>query len=193
MSLGTPSGEFQNIQGRDWVVGLDVSLTSTGVAIIGDGGFRTGRVLSKGTKGDSLADRHFRLARLRDEINRLVPADALVVIEQPSYGSTTGSHHDRSGLWWMVVNAVLFWGHPIAEVAPATLKRAATGKGNAAKDQVLAAVVKRYPDADVTDNNIADAVVLAALGSRHLGRPVEADTQFLKEAVAKVRWPEVAA
>ena len=49
----------------------------------------------------------------------------------------------------------------------------ATGKDNAGKDAVLAAVVRRYPDVDVTGNDEADALVMAAMGARLLGHPLE--------------------
>ena len=64
-------------------------------------------------------------------------------------------------------------GHPVAEVAPALLKKYATGKGNAAKDEVLASVVRRYPQVDISGNDISDALVLAAMGARQLRTPIE--------------------
>lgn len=63
---------------------------------------------------------------------------------------------------------------PLLVVTPAQLKTYATGKGNASKDAVLAAAVKRYPAWDITGNDVADAVVLMAIGSRLLGHPIEA-------------------
>lgn len=171
------------------VVGLDPSLTGTGVARIDDYGIHTVLIKSTGKKGDSLASRARRLASLLSQIGNLVPEGALVVIEQPAYSQTGGSHHDRSGLWWLVV-AFLHNFHKIVEVAPGTLKKFATGVGNAGKDQMLAAAIRRYPAAEVVDNNVADAVHLAAMGARYLGHPLEADTVKILEAMEVPRWAE---
>lgn len=181
------------------VVGLDLSLTSTGIARVCTDHRRVEsveRVTSKGNADASLNDRHSRLHNLRRDIG-LKCADAdLVVVEGPSYGSKTGSQHDRSGLWWIVVDWLINdleqdgWGKTVVEVPPSTRMRYATGKGNAAKDAVLASVVRRYADVDVTGNDEADALILAAMGARHLGAPI--DDPLPKTHLAAmdaVRWP----
>ena len=113
-----------------------------------------------------------------------------MVVEQPAYSQTGGSHHDRSGLWWLIVATLREWGFDVVEVTPGGVKKYATGKGNASKDQVLAAVVKRYPQADITDNNIADAWVLAAMGARALGYEVDSLPQVNLAAMDAVRWSD---
>jgi crossover junction endodeoxyribonuclease RuvC len=171
------------------VAGLDLSLTGTGLALIDEGGIHTCLIKSVGKKGDSLAKRAARLAKLAAEIQAFIPEGAHIVIEQPAYSNSMGSMHDRSGLWWLIVG----WLHPfhnVTEVAPGTLKKFATGKGNAGKDEMLAAAIRRYPSAEVTDNNVADAVHLAAMGARYLGHPQEADTVKIAEAMAVPRWSE---
>ncbi|SFN66904.1 hypothetical protein [Mycetocola miduiensis] len=170
-----------------WVVGLDLSLTGTGVAVIGEDGIRTSLVTSKGKADASLQQRSARLIDLCQQIADLIPEGALVVIEQPAYSQTGGSHHDRSGLWWLIV-AYLHGIHHVVEVAPGTVKKFATGKGNAGKDEMLAAAIKRYPGADVVNNNVADAVHLAAMGARFLGHPQETETVKIVEAMAVPRW-----
>jgi len=169
------------------VVGLDLSLTGTGVVHIDEVGISTSLIKSKGTRRDSLAQRAHRLATLREQITDLIPERALVVVEQPAYASGTGSMHDRSGLWWLMVASLIPF-HNVTEVAPGTVKKFATGKGNAGKDEMLAAAIRRYPSADITDNNVADAMHLAAMGARYLGHPQEADTVKIAEAMSVPRW-----
>ncbi|GEP38858.1 hypothetical protein NPS01_25210 [Nocardioides psychrotolerans] len=176
------------------IIGLDLSLTSTGVAVIetGDGreSWTVQRVKSNGKKDATLADRTDRLRRLAVKI--LVPVNGadLVVIEGPAYHQSNPGMHDRSGLWWLVTERLHAYGWPTVEVPPSVLKKYATGKGNASKDQVLAAVVRRYPDVEVGGNDEADALVLAAMGARHLGHPIEASLPATHAAVtASVRWP----
>lgn len=158
------------------VVGVDLSLTSTGLAAIHpDGAAYVTRVTSKGSTKDSTAERHIRLLTIGSQVLGFVhQVDAeLVVIEAPSFASKYGHPHDRSGLWWMVAGGILARGIPLASAPPKCRAKYATGKGNAAKDDVLTHVVRRYPSVLVTRNDEADALILAAMGARHLGRPVE--------------------
>nr|DAQ47238.1 MAG TPA: RuvC [Caudoviricetes sp.] len=155
-------------------VGLDLSLTATGIAIT-DGsqeGARCYVVKSKGRLADALDLRNERLTSLDDEIRSIVPAGAVVAVETPAYNQTSGNHHDRSGLWWLVVSGLAPY-HRIVEVSTTQVKKYATGKGNAGKDEVMIAAAKRYPEFDITDNNSADAVVIAAFASRAFGYPIE--------------------
>lgn len=156
------------------VVGLDLSLTATGVARTdgSPGGAECFVVKSKGSLNDTLAQRAERLSNLDGDIRYLIPAGAVIGIERPSFGSTTGSHHDRSGLWWIVVSALAPY-HRIIEISPAQVKKYVTGKGNASKDEVMLAAAKRYPEFSIVDNNTADAVAIAAMVSRLVGLPLE--------------------
>jgi Holliday junction resolvasome RuvABC endonuclease subunit len=49
-------------------------------------------------------------------------------------------------------------GIPYAGIPVGTVKKAATGKGNADKGAVLAAARARWPDQDIADHNQADAL-----------------------------------
>jgi crossover junction endodeoxyribonuclease RuvC len=56
---------------------------------------------------------------------------------------------------------------------------------------VLAAVVRRYPHTDVTGNDLADALVLAAMGARRLGFPIETSLPVANlAAMTKISWPQ---
>lgn len=160
------------------VVGIDTSLTSTGLCSMDSMGAAVQRVRSKGKAADTLAMRRARLDKLAGDIVRatLAAAPDLAVIEAPSYGNQNGHMHDRSGLWWLVVFSLGSAGVPVLEVSPSTRMKYATGKGggkDATKDAVLTSVVRRYPLIPVADNNEADAVLLASIGMRMLGSPVE--------------------
>lgn len=190
------------------VMGLDLSLTATGLALVVDGEVvEATRIRTTGKKNDDLAARRARLnggifQPVMEEAAAFVPD--LVVIESPSYGSKFGSPHDRSGLWWMVVDCLFDLGAPVGTVSPQGRAKYGTGKGNADKATVYAAAQKTYFDVELADDNVADAVLLAAMGSRYLGKPVErtlsgrlsklSDKQL--EALDGAAWPaplEVAA
>lgn len=174
------------------VIGLDLSLTGTGIA---DSTGRIRTISSKGKADATLAQRRARLARLCHDITSdvLCAGDdraALVVIEQPAFSRQNGHMHDRSGLWWLVVDRLAgALGFDVVEVAPTGRAKYATGKGNASKDQVLAAVVRRYPNVEVSNNNEADALVLAAMGARALGHPIDDLPLSHLAAMSAVAWP----
>lgn len=184
------------------VAGWDLSMTSTGVCVIDGGIASLARVRSKPARADgkpSLRQRHDRISVLERRIWDTTGLDEalsacwpdLIVVEGPSYGSVGGTAHDRSGLWHRVVKLPLSLGIDVVEVPPTNVKKYATGNGSADKDKVLAAVIRRYPDVDVDGNDVADALVLAAIGYRHIAAPIEASLPANHlTALAKIRWPE---
>jgi crossover junction endodeoxyribonuclease RuvC len=185
------------------IVGLDLSLTSTGIALVHPGGeITTKRVRSTGKKDDTWQRRYARLNALSGEISSYIPPRSLIVIESPSYASTTGSQHDRSGLWWLVWLATYtrHWHQDswcdFIPVTPAQRMTYAVGKGGGRgtdKDNILAATIRRYPDIDITGNDIADAVILAAIGARLIGSPLEQTLpQANLRALQKLELPNAA-
>jgi crossover junction endodeoxyribonuclease RuvC len=163
------------------VIGVDLSLRSTGVA------------------GDGWADRIVppakllgigRLRYIRSAVlNYARPAD-FIVLEGPSYGSTGAGQHERAGLWWLVYDALTAVDLPVAVVPPACRARYATGRGNATKDAVLLAAARRYPHVDIDGNDEADALILAAMGADHLGEPWAIVPALHRKGLDGCAWPE---
>lgn len=177
------------------VVGVDLSLTSTGLARIhSDGRVEVARHRTKPT-GDDIRSRSLRLRRIAATVTRSCAGASLVCIEGPTYGMKgEQGAHDRAGLWWLVAARLDAMDIPVVEVSPTTVKVYATGKGggpDASKDAVLAAVIRRYIDrVEVSGNDEADALILAAMAARHLGFPVERSLpQTHLRALLAVRWP----
>ena len=181
------------------VIGIDPSLTGTGVAVIHTDDhlvIETSTLVTK-PSGATLTNRLMRLRTIVREVDRwalmLDSADTradLVVIEAPSLGQARqGGTLDRHGLWWLILDRLYTLDIPVVAVTPAARAKYATGKGNAAKDAVLLAVARRWPQAPVTNNNEADAVVLAAMGADWLGSPVGDVPKAHRDALAKVAWP----
>jgi hypothetical protein len=178
-------------------VGLDLSLTAAGIATP-RGLFTEGET---GRKGATLAQRRDRLNRqtarvldrvLGDPFDEAVatPPPLVVAIESPAQHMTTGHQHDRSGLWWRVVHELSTWTDVhVVEVSPSARAKYATGKGNAAKSAVLAAVIRRYPEELVSNDNEADALVLRAMVLDHFGFPLAPVPALHREALTKVDWP----
>lgn len=200
------------------VAGIDISLGSTGLAIIDDTAIetiKTTRVLSEpakrtdGLKPD-LDQRSERIIRICGRVHTLlggVPKGIrgiprypdLVVVEGPSYGSAQGAH-EIGWNWGSIVDMCRAAGIPVVEVSPPQVKQYATGSGatsgknKVTKEMVIAAVQANYGDAgaSIRQNDEADALILAAIGARHLGRPIEGTppTPAQLGALKKIRWPE---
>ena len=171
------------------VVGIDPSLTATGLAVVGNGVALAScvKIRPANLRG------HERMDAIREVVLDTVDKAGLVVIEGPSYGSSAGQagHHERAGLWWLLTRLLWQADIPYAVMSPSGLKKYITGKGNADKDSVLAAVVRRYGEHVVIDNNnAADAFALAAAGADHLGEAIEPMPETHRAALAKVDWPE---
>lgn len=183
------------------VVGIDSSLTGSGVVRIDERGIAVATIGSKGRKIDSLAD---RTTRLRGNVRRVLDF-ALDGLDRQARGPlpvfaieapipTPGGHqHDRSGQWWLLVHLLSKEGL-VVEIAPTSLKLYATGKGNADKDAVLAAAIRTFPDVDVQGNDVADGLWLAAMVRRQLAAPIERSrTAVSVAALDRVRWPSAIA
>lgn len=171
------------------VVGLDLSLTAIGQAVIGtDIGPRTFTHGSLGRRADSVVQRRQRLRDLADSIlDNMGAAVALVVVEGPSVMSRGGSNWDRAGLWWLVVEP-LAGRYPIAVAAPTVVKKWAAGKGTADKAAVAAGVTRLWPEVEPANDNEFDALALATMGAQKLGLAVPSRAHHA-DALLKVEWP----
>jgi crossover junction endodeoxyribonuclease RuvC len=183
------------------VTGLDLSLTGSGVATISavsDNVRAPYATVEEHGSRPTTPDLTARGARLRSvaaPVIRACHGSDLVMIEDLYMGSGTGGQLDRAGLWWIVVNSLTATGACVVPVTNNHLKMYAIGKGGGKgtdKDYVLAAVIRRYPTVAVQSNNTADALVLAAMGARHLGCPIDPDLpETHLRAMRAVHWPVV--
>lgn len=180
-------------------LGLDLSLTSTGLVVLADGEFGTyGNIKSSGKRGDGYAEFYTRIDAIAQDVetwlwtirNEYGPAD-IAVIEAPSHGSKFGNPHERAGLWWRAYELLYLQEVPIiAGVAPTTNKKYLTGSGKAEKEAMLEAARARYSE-DIPNHDVADAASLAAMGSRHAGCPAEYEPlpKPCMDAFEGVKWP----
>lgn len=164
-------------------VGLDLSLTCTGVVALNDDGEL---LLSRGISTKQRGIK--RLIALSDEVETLVRdlRPTVVLLEGYAY-SAVGRQHAAGELGGVVryrlhqLNPHL----PIASVPPSSLKKFASGKGNAPKDAMRIAVYKRWGfEAKTTDE--VDAYAAAQM-ARSVCNPVHLTTSQ-QEALGKITW-----
>lgn len=164
------------------IVALDPSVTATGCA--STAGVRT--IIGR---GQGMA----RLARLRDEIRDAVAAADVVIIEGYSFGSPRGAAnraHQLGELGGMIRLMLHDLGIPYVDVPPANLKQFACGKGNASKDDVFAAAIRRlgYPGSSKDE---ADALWLYAMAAAHYLHVDVLVPAGHRAALVKVAWPNI--
>lgn len=164
------------------VIGLDLSLTSTGAAF-GD----TTASFQPKTKG---------MERLRDVSGWVLDitdryTSPLVVVEGYSY-SSRNSHAHALGELGGVVRYELWKRHvAYVDVPPTCRAKFATGKGNAGKSEVVSAISARtgqvWSGKGAEDE--CDAWVLQEMGLAHLGCPRHQWPTTNMTALATVEWP----
>lgn len=160
------------------VVGLDLSITATGICGL-DGTCTT--IGGKADRGDR------RILDIRDAVIGAATDAQLAVIE----GLAVHGHGNAmAAAQVMGAVKVALWERlvPYVEVPPATLKKYATGKGNAGKPDMAVALYKRA-GLELDDDNQVDAWWLRAMGMEHLGAPVVDLPAAQLAALEKVRWP----
>lgn len=171
------------------IVGIDPSLTGTGVCVYSTTQATEPWTTVIGSKpANFLQDRFNRYAVMCQKILQIIreAAPVCILIEGYSFGSNKAGHHDIVEYGALLRETVL--NHrgdaEVLEVPPATLKKFATGKGNADKVAMATALVKRYGVTYGTSDEY-DAYALCRLGACWMELE-EPQTEWQVEAVEKL-------
>ena len=164
------------------IVALDLSLTGTGIS-------NNGVTSTVKTKLTDEARLSFIYDAIWDHCWPKTPD--LIVMEGLAYSSVMGKATERAGLWWIVKMG--FWHRdvPVAVITPNARAKFATGKGNSGKDEVMLAAALTYPEANIKNNNEADAQILYAMAKDHYGEPLVPLPALNKKALDAVQWPDL--
>lgn len=191
------------------VVGLDLSMTSAGIAIL-----RNGRPVHLGTEGvkGGIKSWHHRRQRIAtqaqavtERILNTIGYPDFAAIETPlTFGiENTADSYDRYTLTMSISSILASWNCPHEMVHNQTRARWATGKGDAStkdlttkqrKARVLAAVRETWKPwrAHITGHDIADALTLAEIAARHAGDPLHFPIRrYQTEALNRLDWPSI--
>jgi len=195
------------------VVGVDPSLTSTGIARLtvtptGDpdrpgivAGTFTCHLGEPGGDTDTVRQRWHRLDALADRVVDECASALLVAVEAPPYG-IQGQRGviDSAGFRWLLYDRLLSAGRTVVEVNVTAVKIYATGRGNTSgptkvtKADMVAAVRATYGRVfDIPSGrgagDVADAVTLAALAARATGLAIDTLPPSHTRALTGARWP----
>lgn len=166
------------------IVACDLSLTCTGVAY-GDGDHLVvDTIVTRTLRGVA------RLDHIAKKIRRITDEEEpqLVVIEGYAYGRENQAH--ALGELGGVIRLMLYRRKmPVVVVQPSSMKQYATGKGNAAKNDVLLAAARRLDYAG-SSNDEADALWLLEMAcDKYRLHPCRVPFAHRK-ALDKPEWPQ---
>ena len=178
------------------VLGLDLSYSSTGVCYP-DGVTGRIRIPSVPTRKTNPRYEHDKCDRIRticDKIDAICSTYGvdLVVLEGFSFNSKTG-REEAGGLGFGVRVELAKAGMPWLAVPPASVKKYATGKGNADKIAVAYAVVQRFGGWAPQQSDEIDAFVIWHMAMDADGRPLVELPKTHRSALKAVEWPLPAA
>lgn len=170
-------------------LGLDLSLTSSGVTVIKDRVIIYTETVKSSRCGDLPIDELSRLLSIVKSIENLTIEykPALAVIEGLAFAArNTTALVQLSGLNYLTRTMLFNLGVPFAICATTSLKKFLTQKGNSPKDHIALEIYKRY-GLTILQNDKADSFGLAALGQAVLGKPIKKPTKIEQEVIALIQ------
>lgn len=168
------------------IIGLDLSLTKTGVVVLKRGKILKKELITSKPSGDRPIDELERLQKIAAKIEEIIEEfqPGVVVIENLAFLAKGTSLTQLAGLSYFVRNMLAVRSIPFFLVAPTSLKKFITGSGKGEKDAIMLAVYQRYGES-IPENNLCDAYCLSKIGEFILN-PKEKVPSFQKEVLSLV-------
>ncbi len=148
------------------IVGLDLSLTGTGVVVLDDGSITAKKLIKTKPSGNDPKAETERLLTIKEQIKEVIEQvkPKLVLIEGLAFSARNSTALVQlSGLNYLVREYLVLSKIPFVIVAPTTLKKFIMGKGAGPKELMLLETYKRY-GISFLDNNLCDAFGLTQCG-----------------------------
>lgn len=147
---------------KSTILALDLA-TITGWAVTSCGIVTSGTISFKGSRFEGGGMRFLRFRRwLRDMLANEKPE--AVYYEEVRRHLSTDAAHIHGGLLAILQAECEAKEIPYSGIPVGTIKKQATGKGNADKSAMIAAAAVRWPDQRIEDDNQADALWIMACG-----------------------------
>lgn len=153
------------------IVGIDPSLTGTGIVVLDDGSITSKKLIKTKPNDGGPQGEIERLLTIKAQIQEVIEQvrPKLVLMEGLAFSArNTTALMQLAGLSYLIREYLAVRKIPFVIVAPTTLKKFVTGKGNGPKDIVILETYKRY-GISFLDNNLCDAFGLAQCGLAVLG------------------------
>jgi crossover junction endodeoxyribonuclease RuvC len=164
------------------IIGIDPSLTNTGLVIIEDNKFKAINIKTKPT--NTVIEELKRLLTIRDGF-KLDGVD-IAVMEGVAFGiRKTSALSQLSALNYLIRERLYREKVPFIIVPPTVLKKFITSRGNAKKEEMLLETYKRY-EVSFNDNNTCDAYGLAKIGEAVIDKSIKI-LAFQKDIINNLR------
>lgn len=124
-----------------------------------------------------------RVSHVIDQIEGAFEDVDLVAMEDLAYGAKGEAVWVLPWIFGRIIDLCERHDKELIIVSTSQVKKYATGKGNGKKEVATLATVQRFPHCEIGNNNEADALIVAAIGCRHLGFPID--------AMPKTHWVDV--
>lgn len=166
-------------------LGLDLSLTGTGIVLLEGGDIKLQRLIKSKPGGDKPVNELIRIRTIVEEIEMIVSENlpTVTVIEGMAFmARNTTALVQLAALNYMTRSLLYDYKIPFVICAPTSLKKFITGKGNSKKDVMLIETFKRY-DKTILNDNENDAFGLAKIGEMLLSKDTNKLPIFQQEVL----------
>lgn len=170
-------------------LGIDLSLVNSGIVLLENGKIIEKKSIKSKHLSDKPIDELKRIQKIVSEIEDIVSEynPTISVIEGMAYMVTKTSSLVQLGALNYFTRAMLAdYNIPFVLVAPTTLKKFVTGKGNADKEVLMMMVYRDYKE-QILDNNLVDGFGLSLIGAAVLGEPVKKMTIPQEEVIKLIK------
>ena len=157
------------------IMGIDPSLAETGYCIINENNKIVTDVIKSSPSGKNPIDELMRIKKIVNNIKKIVcqHKPSIVCIENMAFmARNTTSLIQLGALNFFIRMMVDDLKIKFIMIAPCSLKKFITGKGNSPKDNMLLETYKRY-GVSFSNNNLCDAFGLAKIGQNLLNNNIK--------------------
>jgi len=151
------------IHDREYYVGIDPSLSATGLVMINE----RGEIVEQRLINTELENYLCIEQRLLDIMSSIIFLNGVmklsyVYIEDLPYLSKGGAIFERAGLLYLITTFLFQNNIPYKLIKPTTLKKWSTGSGRADKADMMNEALTKY-GIEFTDDNLCDAFFLSQM------------------------------
>ena len=182
------------------VLGVDSSLTGTGLARIHITARRptdplavltpdevlVATVGNKKVKLKTRREYSRRITTVVDQVDAAMEGVDVIMMEELAYGAKGATAFVLTWIWGRIIDCAERRDIPIGFVNLSQIKKYATGNGAADKSQVVARMVRLFPEVDVSNDNEADALTAGLIACRASGYPCDHPTVAKEDVMNKL-------
>lgn len=175
------------------ILGIDSSLTGTGLCRIEIDDVDHSRyaievhtVRTAGPKTKTRREYSRRITHVVKTVAAAMEGVDVIMMEELAYGAKGATAFVLPWLWGRIIDEAEQRDIPLAFSNIQQLKKYATGSGASDKTQVMARMIRAFPSVNITNDNESDAMVLALMGARGWGYPLDHPTQAKAEVMEKI-------